>query len=65
MKTYEGVEFIPQPFLTSVLYGGERSASHPGCFFFPPYGATAPKGALVYLHETLRFTSFFLILDRR
>jgi hypothetical protein len=31
----------------------------------PPYGATAPNGALVYLHETLRFTSVFLILDRR
>jgi hypothetical protein len=33
--------------------------------FFSPYGATAPNGALAYLHETLRFTSVFLILDRR
>jgi hypothetical protein len=33
--------------------------------FFFSYGATAPNGALVYLHETLRFTSVFLILDRR
>jgi hypothetical protein len=34
-----------------------------GIFF--SYGATAPNGALAYLHETLRFTSVFLILDRR
>jgi hypothetical protein len=33
--------------------------------FFFSYGATAPNGALAYLHETLRFTSVFLILDRR
>jgi hypothetical protein len=32
---------------------------------FFAYGATAPNGALAYLHETLRFTSVFLILDRR
>jgi hypothetical protein len=32
---------------------------------FFSYGATAPNGALAYLHETLRFTSVFLILDRR
>jgi hypothetical protein len=32
---------------------------------FFPYGATAPNGALAYLHDTLRFTSVFLILDRR
>jgi hypothetical protein len=34
------------------------------CFFFP-HGATASNGALAYLHETLRFTSVFLILDKR
>jgi hypothetical protein len=33
--------------------------------YFFSYGATAPNGALAYLHETLRFTSVFLILDRR
>jgi hypothetical protein len=38
--------------------------SHSFYFFFS-YGATAPNGALAYLHETLRFTSVFLILDRR
>jgi hypothetical protein len=30
-------------------------------FFF--FGATTPIWALAYLHETLRFTSFFYILD--
>jgi hypothetical protein len=32
-------------------------------FFF--FGATAPIWALAYLHETLRFTSVFYILDSR
>jgi hypothetical protein len=32
--------------------------------FLFSYGATAPNGALAYLHETLCFTSVFLILDR-
>jgi hypothetical protein len=32
-------------------------------FFF--FGATAPIGALAYLHETFRFTSVFEILDSR
>jgi hypothetical protein len=34
-------------------------------YIFFSYGATAPNGALAYLHETLRFTSVFLFLDRR
>jgi hypothetical protein len=33
--------------------------------FFFSYSATAPNGALAYLHETLRFTSVFLILNRQ
>jgi hypothetical protein len=32
---------------------------------FSPFGATAPIGALAYLHETFRFTSVFEILDSR
>jgi hypothetical protein len=28
-------------------------------FFVFPFGATAPISALVYLHETLRFTSVY------
>jgi hypothetical protein len=34
-------------------------------FVFFSYGATAPNGALAFLHETFRFTSVFLILDSR
>jgi hypothetical protein len=40
-----------------------KTMYHKAYFFFS-YGATAPNGALAYLHETLRFTSVFLILDR-
>jgi hypothetical protein len=39
--------------------------AHNSVQFFFAYVATAPNGALAYLHETLRFTSVFLILDRR
>jgi hypothetical protein len=32
---------------------------------FSPFAATAPVWALAYLHETLRFTSVYQILDIR
>jgi hypothetical protein len=41
------------------------SASFLKCYIFFYFGATAPTGALAYLHETFRFTSVYYILDIR
>jgi hypothetical protein len=43
------------------LVGGEYNFS----FIFFLFGAAAPIWALAYLHETLHFTSVYLILDIR
>jgi hypothetical protein len=40
-----------------------KNVSNEAYTFF--FDATAPIWALAYLHETLRFTSVFWILDRR
>jgi hypothetical protein len=44
-------------------YSDLRLQSSFNVFFF--FGATAPIWAFAYLHETLRFTLVFLILDSR
>jgi len=44
MKTYGGMEVYPHAFLTSVLDGGEWSASHPGRFIPGEWGLPEPTG---------------------